>query len=236
MLGLIYKDLVLVRKNILMGFLTITGMALFAIIFILGMNIGNFQEMKELDLIYDLFFKGAIFYVCGSGITVSLTSASAIEQDHKAEWYKVLYSSPINVWQEIFSRYVVAFFVNTIMNIWSAILLPIVYMSGNESFGFKEFKMVIYCWLAGLLIILIRLPIDIIFSAKVSVVICCSLLGVFLVACMAWLMMEENIEVIFNTIKDWFDWIYNHGALVVIAVVIASFSASYFCKRNRRWA
>ena len=236
MLGLIYKDLVLVRKNILMGFLTITGMALFAIIFILGMNIGNFQEMKELDLIYDLFCKGAIFYVCGSGITVSLTSASAIEQDHKAEWYKVLYSSPINVWQEIFSRYVVAFLVNTIMNIWSAILLPIVYMSGNESFGFKEFKMVIYCWLAGLLIILIRLPIDIIFSAKVSVVICCSMLGVFLAACMAWLMMEENIEVIFNTIKDWFDWIYNHGALVVIAVVIASFSASYFCKRNRRWA
>jgi hypothetical protein len=53
---------------------------------------------------------------------------------------------------------------------------------------------------------------------------------------MAWLMMEENIEVIFNTIKGWFDWIYNHGALVVIAVVVASFSASYFGKRNRRWA
>lgn len=236
MLGLIYKDLVLVRKNILMGFLTIAGMALFAIIFILGMNIGNFQDMKELDLIYDLFFKGAIFYVCGSGIIVSLTSSSAIDQDHKAEWYKVLYSSPMNVWQEIFSRYVVAFLVNTIMNIWSAILLPIVYMSGNESFGFKEFKTVIYCWLAGLLIILIRLPIDIIFSAKTSVVICCSLSFVFLVAVMVWLMMEENIEVIFNTIKDWFDWIYNHGAFVVITVVVASFSASYFGKRNRRWA
>ena len=236
MLGLIYKDLVLVRKNILMGFLTIAGMALFAIIFILGMNIGNFQEMKELDLIYDLFFKGAIFYVCGSGITVSLTSASAIEQDHKAEWYKVLYASPINVWQEIFSRYIVAFLVNTIMNIWSAILLPIVYMSGNETFGFKEFKTVIYCWLAGLIIILIRLPIDIIFSAKTSVIICCSLSFIFLVAIMAWLMLEENIEVIFKTIKSWFDWIYNHGALVVIGVVVASFSVSYFGKRNRRWA
>ena len=77
MLGLIYKDLLLVRKNILMGFLTIAGMALFAIIFILGMNIGNFQEMKELDEIYNLFYKGAILYVCGSGITVSLTSSSA---------------------------------------------------------------------------------------------------------------------------------------------------------------
>ncbi len=236
MLGLIYKDLILVRKNILMGFLTIAGMALFAIIFILGMNVGNFQEMKEMDDLYNLFFKGAILYVCGSGITVSLTSSSAIEQDHKAEWYKVLYASPINVWKEILSRYIVAFLINTIMNIWSAILLPMVYMSGNENFGFKEFKTVIYCWLAGILIILIRLPIDIIFSAKTSVIICCSLLGVFLVAIMAWLMMEENIEVIFKTVKDWFDWIYNHGALVVIAVVVASFSASYFCKRNRRWA
>lgn len=236
MLGLIYKDLVLVRKNILMGFLTIAGVALFALIFILGMNVGNFQELKEEEFIYNLFYKGCILYVCGAGITVSLTSASAIDQDHKAEWYKVLYSSPINVWKEIFSRYIVAFFVNTIMSIFSSIILPIIYMAGNEPYGFKEFKTVLYCWLAGLLIILIRLPIDIIFSAKVSVVICCSFLGVFLVAIMAWLMHEENIEVIFETIKGWFDLIYNHGALVVMAVVVASFSASYFGKRNRRWA
>ncbi len=236
MAGLLYKDLILVRKNVMMGFLTISGMALFAIIFILGMNVGNFQEIKELKEIYNLFYKGAIFYVCGSGITVSLSSSSAIEQDHKAEWYKVLYASPINVWQEIFSRYILAFLVNTIMSIWSAIILPIVYIAGNETFGFKEFKVVIYCWLAGILVILIRLPIDIIFSAKVSVVICCSLMGVFLVAIMAWLMMEENTEVIFKTVKGWFDWIYNHGVLVVLAVVVASFSASYFGKRNRRWA
>ncbi|MBE5944261.1 MAG: hypothetical protein E7258_05015 [Lachnospiraceae bacterium] len=236
MLGLIYKDLILVRKNVLMGFLTIVGVALFALIMILGMNVGNFQELKEEELIYNLFYKGCILYVCGSGITVSLTSASAIDKDHKAEWYKVLYSSPVNVWKEIFSRYMVAFLVNTIMSIFSSIILPIIYMAGNEPYGFKEFKTVIYCWLAGLLIILIRLPIDIIFPAKISIVICCSLLGVFLVACMVWLMHEENIEVIFKTIKGWFDWIYNHGVLVVIAVVVASFSASYFCKRNRRWA
>ncbi len=236
MLGLIYKDLILVRKNILMGFLTIVGVALFALIVILGMNIGNFQELKEEELIYNLFYKGCILYVCGAGITVSLTSASAIDQDHKAEWYKVLYSSPINIWKEIFSRYIVAFLVNTIMTIWSAIILPTIYLAGNEPYGFKEFKTLVYCWLAGILVILIRLPIDIIFPAKVSIVICCSLLGAFLVACMAWLMMEENIEVIFETIRGWFDWIYNHGVLVVMTVVVASFSASYFCKRNRRWA
>lgn len=236
MLGLIYKDLFLVKKNLLLGFMTIAGMALFAIIMILGMNIGNFQELKEEELVYNLFYKGCILYVCSAGITVSLTSASAIDQDHKAEWYKVLYSSPVNIWQEIFSRYLVAFLINTVMSIWSAIILPLVYMSGNEAFDFKEFKVVIYGWLVGILIILIRLPIDIIFSTKVSVIICCSLLGVFLVAIMAWIMTEKDIEVIFETAKGWFDWIYTHGALVVIAVVVASFSASYFCKRNRRWA
>ena len=236
MLGLIYKDLVLVRKNVIMGFLTIAGVALFALIFILGMNIGNFQELKEEEFIYNLFYKGCILYVCGAGITVSLTSSSAIDQDHKAEWYKVLYSSPINIWKEIFSRYIVAFLVNTIMTIWSAIILPTIYLAGNEPYGFKEFKVVIYCWLAGLLIILIRLPIDIIFPAKVSVVICCMSLGVFLIAFMFWMANEENIEVIFRTVKNCFDWIYNHGVLVVIAVVVASFSASYFGKRNRRWA
>lgn len=236
MLGLIYKDLVLVRKNILMGFLAIAGVAIFALIVILGMNIGNFQELKEEELIYNLFYKGCILYVCGTGIIVSLTSSSAIEQDHKAEWYKVLYSSPINIWKEILSRYIVAFLVNTIMTIWSAVILPTIYLAGNEPYGFKEFKTLVYCWLAGILVILIRLPIDIIFPAKVSIVICCSLSGVLLVACMAWLMMEENIEVIFETIKGWFDLIYNHGVLVVMAVVVASFSASYFGKRNRRWA
>ena len=236
MLGLIYKDLVLVKKNIIMGFLTIAGVALFALIFILGMNIGNFQGLKEEEFIYNLFYKGCILYVCGSGIIVSLTSSSSIEQDHKAEWYKVLYSSPINIWKEILSRYTVAFLVNTIMTIWSSIILPVIYIAGNESYGFKEFKTVIYCWLAGILVILIRLPIDIIFPAKVSVVICCSVLGVFLVAVMVWMAKEDDIEIIFRTVKGWFDWIYNHGILVVLAVVAASFSASYFGKRNRRWA
>ena len=48
MLGLLYKDIILVRKNMIVGFLSIAGGVLLAIIFILGMNVGNFQELKEL--------------------------------------------------------------------------------------------------------------------------------------------------------------------------------------------
>lgn len=236
MTGLLYKDFLLIRKNVIAGIISIAGAVLFAIIFMLGMNIGNFQEFKELPDVYNLFFKGTIFTLCFSGIGVALTSSSSIEQDHKAEWYKVLYSSPINIWQEIFSRYIVAFLVNTLMCAWAGVLLPFVYMAGNEAFGLTEFKAVIYGWLVGMIVILIRLPIDIVFSAKTSTVISCSLMGAFLVAFMVWLMKEPDIEQIFTTIIRGIDWIYNRGVFVVMAVVMVSFAFSYFGKRNRRWA
>ena len=236
MSGLLYKDFILIRKNIIVGLVSIAGGVLFAIIFILGMNIGNFQEFKELPDVYNLFFKGTIFTLCLGGISVALTSSSSIEQDHKAEWYKVLYSSPINIWKEIFSRYIMAFLVNTLMCTWAGVLLPFVYMVGNEKFGFVEFKTVIYCWIIGILVILIRLPIDIVFSARMSVVISCSLMFIFLVAFMVWLTGLQEMEQMIITAVGWIDWIYNHAVLLVTAVVVASFAFSYFGKKNRRWA
>lgn len=236
MLGLLYKDFILVRRNIIVGFVSIAGGVLLAIIFILGMNIGNLQELKELPDVYNLFFKGTIFSVCLAGISTALTSSSSIEQDHKAEWYKVLYSSPINIWQEIFSRYILAFFVNTLMCAWAGVLLPLVYMAGNESFGYGEFKLVLYGWLLGLIVILIRLPIDIVFSAKTSVIISCSLMLVFLVAVMYWLTCAQDMEKMVASIIGWFEWIYDHAAVIVVTVVMASFAFSYFGKKNRRWA
>ena len=236
MLGLLYKDFILIRKNIIVGLVSIADGVLVAIIFILGMNIGNFQELKELPDVYNLFFKGTIFMLCLGGISVALTSSSSIEQDHKAEWYKVLYSSPINIWQEIFSRYIMAFLVNTLMCTWAGVLLPFVYMVGNEKFGFVEFKTVIYCWIIGILVILIRLPIDIVFSAKMSVVISCSLMFAFLVAFMVWLTGVQDIEQMITTVIGWIDWVYNHAVVIVMTVVMASFAFSYFGKKNRRWA
>ena len=236
MLGLLYKDLLLVRKNIVMGVLSIAGGVLFAVIFILGMNIGNFQELKELPDVYNLFFKGTIFMVCLSGVCVALTSSTSIEQDNKAEWYKVLYASPINIWQEIFSRYILAFLVNTLMSAWAGVLLPFVYMAGNESFGYTEFKTIIYCWIIGMVVILIRLPIDIVFSAKTGVVISSSVMGLLLIAFLVWMFCEEDLENLIATVVRWLNWIYDNGLVVVFAVVVSSFAFSYLGKRNRRWA
>ncbi len=236
MSGLLYKDVLLVRKNIILGLLSIAGGVLAAIIIILGMNIGNLQEYKEMPEVYNLLFKGTIFMVCFTGIGVALTSSSSIEQDHKAEWYKVLYSSPINIWQEIFSRYILAFLVNTIMCAWAGVLLPIVYMTGNQSFGFTEFKTVIYGWLVGILVILVRLPIDIVFSTKTSMIISCSLMCLFLFAFMVWLSGSQDVEQLIRTGINWIEWIYDHGVVIVVTVVVTSFAFSYFGKRNRRWA
>ncbi|MBQ4057619.1 MAG: ABC-2 transporter permease [Lachnospiraceae bacterium] len=236
MSGLLYKDFLLVRKNIVTGLFLIAGGVLFAIIFILGMNIGNFQEIKELPDVYNLFFKGTIFMVCIGGVCTALTSSSSIEQDYKAEWYRVLYSSPINIWQEIFSRYILAFLVNTIMCAWAGVLIPLVYMAGNENFGLAQMKTVIYCWLVGMLAILIRLPIDIVFSAKTSVVISCFLMGVCLIVFFIWLTCEQEVENIITSVIGWLNWIYDHGIVVVLGVVVTSFVFSYLGKRNRRWA
>ena len=236
MLGLLYKDLLLIRKNIVMGILSIAGGVLFAVIFILGMNIGNLQELKELPDVYNLFFKGTIFMICLSVGCVALTSATSIEQDNKAEWYKVLYASPITVWQEIFSRYILAFMVNTIMSAWAGVLLPFVYMVGNESFGYTEFKTILYCWIIGMLAILIRLPVDIVFSAKTSVVISCSAMGLLLIAFLFLMYCEEDLEKLIATVVSWLNWIYDNGFVVMLVVVVSSFTFSYFGKRNRRWA
>ncbi len=235
MLGLLYKDFLLVRKNILFGILSIVAAEAFAIIFILGMNVGNFQSIKELSDIYDMFFKGSIYSFCIGSVSVAMTSFSSIEKDEKAEWYKVLYASPVNAFKEVASRYVIAFVINTIMCIWVAILLPLVYKAGDVNCGWEELKIVAYCWIIGMCVIMIRLPIDIIFSAKISVLISCSTMFVIMVALMAWIFKEE-VDVVFAKMAEWMDKVYDYRVLVVALIAIISFSVSYFVKKNRRWA
>ncbi|MBE5965134.1 MAG: hypothetical protein E7252_09510 [Lachnospira sp.] len=235
MLGLLYKDFLLIRKNVLLGIFLIAAAEAFAIIFILGMNVGNFQAIKELSDIYDMFFKGSIYSFCIAGVSVAMTSFSSIEKDEKAEWYKVLYASPVNAFKEVASRYIVAFVINTIMSVWIAILLPLVYKAGEVSCGFAQLKVVAYCWIIGMCAIMIRLPIDIIFSAKMSVLISCSTMFVIMVALMAWIFKEEA-DVVFAKLAEWMDKVYDYRVLVVALIAIISFSVSYFVKKNRRWA
>ena len=236
MKGLLYKDLYLIRKNIIggMGFLLATFV--WNIIIVLGMTRGNLQAMKEESDIFELFFKGFIFLMIFTGVYVSLTSASAIDMDEKSEWFKVLYASPVTIWQEIMSRYLLAFIVNTLMTIWSACLLPFLYFAGEKSFGASEMKNIAYCWIFGMIAILLRLPLDIIFPAKVSMGIMIGFIAVVMTGFMVWLFDVEEVEIIFGTIAGWVDFIYKNRLIVMLCIIVISFVASYIGKKNRRWA
>lgn len=235
MLGLLYKDFCLIKKNILIGMLIILASVAFAVIFVLGMRIGNFKSIRELSDIYELFFKGCIYVFCLTGITVALTSFTIIEKDEKAEWYKVLYSSPVNVLKEVLSRYIIAFLINTIMCLFAGIMLPVIYAAGARSVGTGELKIIGICWVLGMCTILIRLPIDIIFSARKSAVISTSILCLGMIVLMIWLLKVEA-EVIFSKLSKVIDVVYDYKVAVIILLAMASFSISYFVKKNRRWA
>lgn len=235
MKGLLYKDLYLARKGIITGMLIIAGIVLFAVIFILGMNIGNFQSIKELGDIYNLFFKGCILLICLGGINIALNSASVMGMDEKAEWYKVLYSAPVSPLEEVMSRYILAFIVNTLISIWSALILPVIYLAGDKPYGLEEMKTIIYCWLIGFLVIMIRLPLDIIFPSKVSTGIVSGILGACILGLIVWLALEDDTEKIVATMAGWIKFVYNHAVIFVVGVVTISFAISYFGKKKRRW-
>ncbi len=235
MLGLLYKDFLLVRKNLALGFLEIIGMAVAAIIVIGGMNYGNFRELAELGNLYNILYNAVVICLYIGGIATALVTASAIDQDYKAEWYKVLYASPVNPWTEICSRYIMGFAVNTMACIVISAILPILYLAGNVPLEFSNYKAVLCCWLVGMILILLRLPLDIVFTAQVSTAIAMSVLCVVMLGASFWI-ATRDIEVVIITAKGWLDFIVDHGVILMISLTLASFAFSYFGKRKRRWA
>lgn len=233
--GLLYKDLYLIRNSILIGMGLILGVTAFGIIVVLGMTQGNFKSISEEADIFHLFFKGIIFLVMGAGIYIALNSASAIDMDTKSEWFKVLYASPITVMQEIMSRYLLAFIVNTLMTIWAAVMLPLIFLAGDKGYGVEEMKLIVYCWLFGILMILIRLPIDIVFPPKTSTAITVGIISIVLVGLMVWITVSGD-DVVVAYIMRGIRFVYHNGVVFTVGTVILSFVVSYFGKRGRRWA
>ncbi len=236
MKGLLYKDLLLVRRIIISGLSGILTACTFVIILMLGIEYGNLQEIKELEGLYDIFFKGFVFIVIATGVCFGPFAASAITEDRRSEWFKVLYSSPVSLWQEIMSRYLVAFIINTFMSLWVGILVPVIYGAAGKHFGFSDFKLVIYGWLIGMLFVLLRLPIDIIFTEKTSMIIMTSISFTVLTGFIVWLSRVEYLEIIIAKLAKVIELLYDNAIIVVTLVVIGSFSVSYFGKKNRRWA
>ncbi len=233
--GLLYKDFYLIRNNILIGMGIILGVSLFAVILVLGMTKGNFKSISEDTNIFNMFFKGAILIVAGTGIYTALSSASAIDSDDKSGWFRVLYSSPVTALQEVVSRYLLALIVNTLMTAWAAIIIPFIYFAGNKGYGMEEVKLIVCCWLFGILMIFIRLPIDIVFPAKVSTAISVGIISAILFGLMVWITVAGDTKV-FDCILRGVRFVYKYGVAFVAGTVMISFTSSYLGKKNRRWA
>lgn len=213
----------------------ILGVSAFAIITVLGMTRGNFKSISEETDIFNLFFKGAIIVVAGTGIYTALNSASAIDMDDKSEWFKVLYASPVTVLQEVVSRYLLAFIVNTLMTAWAAIIIPFIYLAGSQPYGLQEMKLIACCWLFGILLIFIRLPIDIVFPAKVSTAISVGIIFSVLIGLLVWITVAGDMAVIACILRG-VRFVYKYGIAFTAGTVMLSFAVSYFGKKNRRWA
>jgi len=57
MWGLLYKDFLLIKHNLITGFLGIIATALALMIVIAGMNYGNFREVAETGNLYQIFYQ-----------------------------------------------------------------------------------------------------------------------------------------------------------------------------------
>lgn len=235
MWGLLYKDFLLIKHNLITGFLGIIATALALMIVIAGMNYGNFREVAETGNLYQIFYQACILFLYFGGIGTALMSASSIDQDHKAEWYKVLYASPVTPWTEICSRYIMGFAVNTLACVLISILLPFLYKVGNVDLTLSNYKAVLCCWLVGMILILLRLPLDIVYPANVSTAISLTVLAIVMFAFIFW-NVNVDIEEVVITVKGWLDFILDHGVILMILLTLASFAFSYFGKKSRRWA
>lgn len=233
--GLFYKDLYLIKGKILTGMAIILAVSMIGVILILGMTKGNFRSLEEEADIFHLFVQGSAVLVVGTGIYTALNSASAIEMDEKSEWFKVLYSSPVPAHMEIASRYVLAFFVNTIMILWAALMMFAIYAAGGRSYGAEELKVTGYCFLLGICMIMLRLPIDILFPAKMSSAISVGIIMTVICALIIWMAVAGNSAVI-DSLTHAMKLVKKYAGLLMAAICAVSVSVSYFGKKNRRWA
>ena len=235
MKSLLYKDLYLIKGKILIGMAIILAVSMIGVIVVLGMTKGNFRSFAEEAVLFDLFMQGFILLVIGTGIYTALNSASAIEMDEKSEWYKVLYASPISVRAEIASRYVLAFLVNTIMTLWATCMMIAIYAAAGKSYGAEEMKLTGYCFIFGICMILIRLPIDITFPAKMSSAISVGIIVTLLCALIIW-MAITGISTVFDSLEKATKLVKKYAVLIIALISAVSITVSYYGKKNRRWA
>ena len=235
MYGIIYKHLCLAGKHIIIGMLIILAFTIFAVIFLLGMRFGNFQDLQNLGNLYPLFLQGCIACTGMIAVYTALNASSVIVLDEKAKWYQVLYASPVTVWQEIMSRYILVFLIHTLLCVWTGLLLPFLALAGDQTLGHSTIKALIVIWMSGILLIMLRLPFDILLPSRISNVIVITFTFALLISFITWMAYVADMERIVASVQDGFQSIYDNRFAIIPGIVCMSFAISYYGKKNRRW-
>lgn len=234
MKALIYRDWCMLKKSIFYGILCMLVACCIGIITMLGITKGNFRIDDEPQLTQMIV---NIVWVIMAMLSILLTlfCCNIKDMDDKSGWYRVLYSSPIALWKELASRYVMLIISNTFFTVLYAVMQLIIMLSGGFTYGIEEMKTVAYVWLIGFILICLRLPTDILLSSKestaVSVVFSTFLIIVFMILMMA---SDSDME-FYSKVADWLKFLHQHCVIIVIGLGAVSYTATYLCKRNHRW-
>lgn len=235
MKGLLYKDLCLIKKPLINALLIMSVVSAFFIMLLLGLTIGNFQ----FDFVDTSFIKTAAnfctIFIGFMGIYFSLSGCRVMEMDEKSEWYKVLYSSPVSLGAEITSRYCLIFIYIFITTVYTCILQPVFLLICDISYGKEAFKIILFIFAANIIFTMIRLPLEIIFSAKLSTIINIVFIFVLLAGLMVWLSTAQDLTIFIRQFIDIVEGIRKYAVILLLILICVSYSVSYFFKGKRRY-
>lgn len=235
MKGLLYKDFNIYKRSFVISIIIMTIFSAFGIVLLLGMTKGNFR----FDFVTDSFINSTTGFIfsCLAFIAIfcELNAFGIMGMDERADWYRYLYSTPIDAITEVSSRYIFIFTITSVMTVFIAILQPIIYTFGKITYDTGSLKTILYIFVFSLILHSIRLPIEIIFNSKTSNIINMMIYFVLLIASMIFLTIAEELNVAIKLISDFISKIKHLLPFILIIFIILSYLISCFFKKRKRY-
>lgn len=236
--GLLYKDLLLAKKNMRTSFWFLFVLFCLGVITLLGITIGNFGTEDLYELFPDIVettLKVLIGVMGWNGIFFAFNSINVMLQDEESGWYKMLYASPVPLWKEVLSRYLLVIVINTVFVLVQMLFYPFLCMAAQKDFQVEHLRIYGIIWLAGSVFAFLHLPIDIIFPVKVSAVINIGILSVVGIGLVLLITITDHLEKIIENVVGFISKMYEFGAVVFIVLFLVSFGISMLVKGRRRY-
>ena len=243
MKGLVFKDFICLKRNFKMFLFVTLGVIAVAVMFVLSSRFGNVADMFEDYDSTDTASKSLLLAVIDLSLHCILLIPIAFVAnvvdcflaDEKADFYKNLFSFPLNYYEITGARYITLLIYGAI-GIFCSLISAISICACSETIIFKDMIAAI-AFFGGLFIIDVcaGIPFVYIFGSKVSKIISIVLIVIFFgigaviandkMKAYEHLPDEARIIVFFGKIKDFI--IENGPIVMVVAAVILV--CSYFC-------